>query len=339
MTPQDIARAVDVIRAGGVVGMPTETVYGLACDATNGQAVARVFEVKARPSFDPLIAHVADRAMAGSITQGEWPVAAQRLVEAFWPGPLTLVLPRAAAGAGLPGVAELATSGLDTVAVRCPSGGVARRLIEGAGVPLAAPSANRFGSISPTTAEAVRAELGDAVDVVLDGGPCEHGLESTVVGFEEGGAPVVLRLGAVTLEQLGEVLGDAPTVRSGGSRPAAPGMLDRHYAPRTPMRLVETWEAAVEASRTFLGGPEGRVGLLAPGLLDDEGGRAADLAAGFAVSRRLRVGDDLRASAAVLFAAMRDLDGLGLVRIVVVAAPERGLGRAINDRLRRASAR
>ncbi|MEM7680896.1 MAG: L-threonylcarbamoyladenylate synthase [Planctomycetota bacterium] len=332
VSEQDIAQAAQVVRSGGLVGMPTETVYGLACDATHGTAVARVFEAKARPSFDPLIVHVLDRDMARGLTDAPWPAEALRLAEAFWPGPLTLVLPRKAGA-----VADLATSGLDTVALRAPAHPVARALIASAGVPLAAPSANRFGSISPTRAEHVRQELGDAVSLVLDGGACVHGLESTVVGFDAAGHPAVLRLGALTTESLAGVLGELPEVRSSGSRPASPGMLDRHYAPRTPMRLFEAWDDAADVARIISEEPDRSVGLLAPGLADDSAGRSADRSAGFVASHRLRQGSDLRASAAGLFAAMRALDAADLTDLMAVAVEDAGLGRAINDRLRRAS--
>ncbi len=312
--PAGIAHAAEVLRGGGLVGMPTETVYGLAADATNPAAVARVFEAKARPSFDPLIVHTAD-ADAALALAADVPVLARDLAAAFWPGPLTLVLPKA------PRIGDLVTSGLATVALRVPAHEVARQLIAAAGVPVAAPSANRFGRVSPTTAQHVIDELGDAVDLVLDGGPCTTGVESTVVTLQDDQVHV-LRLGGTTLEALGEVVGPQRVVSGVGdaARPASPGMLEKHYAPKTPLRVVAA-DGALSA--------DPRAGLLC--LREPEDPR------GWGAVEVLSLRGDLREAAANLFAAMRRLDASGVTHIVARAVPEQGLGRAINDRLRRAS--
>ncbi|MEM6854173.1 MAG: L-threonylcarbamoyladenylate synthase [Planctomycetota bacterium] len=325
----DIQHAGQVIRDGGLVAMPTETVYGLGANALDADAVAKVFAAKARPSFDPLIVHIADAAAAWSLVDLDaWPETQRHLpavlAEAFWPGPLTMVLPKREV---VPGIV---TSGLETVGVRVPRHPVAQKLIAAAGVPIAAPSANVFGGISPTRAEHVTVDG----DVVLDGGPCDTGVESTVVGFDEGGL-VVLRLGGLPVEAIERRIkeqggGAAVTVATPTSSPSdqpqvSPGRLDRHYAPRTPMRLIEKLEQLDPAS---LGNQ--RVGLMS---LRGEQGRGM----GFAVAEVLCATGDLTAAAARLFEAMHRLDAAGLDLIVAEAVPEQGLGRAINDRLRRAA--
>lgn len=309
----EVAVAAKILRTGGLVGMPTETVYGLAADATDARAVLRIFEAKGRPRFDPLIVHVADAEQAWTVARPN--AMARELARAHWPGPLTLVLPRREI------VPDAVTSGLDTVAVRCPDHPLARQLIAAAGVPLAAPSANPFGRISPTTAAAVREQLGDRVDLVLDGGPCRVGVESTVLRLIDD-QPVILRPGGVTRAELEQTLGrpvavaDRPTIAAG--LPAeAPGMLASHYAPRCPLRLREgAW-------------PNQRgIGLLAF--------TGADLPGGVEVEVLSRDGN-LAQAAAGLFAALRRLDALGLEAIVAELVPDEGLGEAINDRLRRAA--
>ncbi|MDA3961585.1 MAG: L-threonylcarbamoyladenylate synthase [Planctomycetota bacterium] len=305
-------RAVAALRRGGLVGMPTETVYGLAALATNADAVLGIFSAKGRPSFDPLIVHVADAAQAWQVAKPD-PVA-ERLAAACWPGPLTMVLPRRAV------VPDAVTSGLETVGVRCPDHPLARALIAAVG-PLAAPSANRFGCLSPTTAAAVREQLGAAVDEVLDGGPCQVGVESTVV--RTGPEPVILRPGGVTAERLEAILGraipvaDRATVAAG--LPAeAPGMLASHYAPRAPLMLRDgAWP----------GDPD--QGLLAF--------RGHDLPTPSGPCEVLSRSGDLHEAARNLFAALRRLDAAGVTRIVAEAVPAQGLGLAINDRLRRAA--
>ncbi len=313
-TAEAIVRAGALLRAGEVVAFPTETVYGLGADALNARAVARVFAIKQRPSFDPLIVHVADAPMAARVV-AEVPEAARRCMDRFWPGPLTLVLPRAGA------IPDLVTAGLPTVGIRLPDHPVACALIRAAGTPLAAPSANPFGYISPTTAAHVAAHLGDAVPLILDGGPCRVGLESTIVSLADAG-PVLLRHGAVSREMLEAVLGPV-AVRTDAPLPTAPGQLPRHYAPRTPLTLVADPHAVPDAERRD-------AALLLAG--------AEAAPAGFRHVERLAPDGDLLTAASRLFAALRALDAGGYARIVAVPVAETGIGRAINDRLRRARA-
>jgi L-threonylcarbamoyladenylate synthase len=275
--------------------------------------VARVFDVKQRPFFDPLIVHVPDLDAARSLVSA-LPDAAIRLAERFWPGPLTLVLPKRST------VPDIVTAGLPTVAIRVPAHPVAQALLRAAGCPIAAPSANPFGRISPTTAAHVRDQLGDQVDMVLDGGPCEVGVESTVVSVVDS-PPVLLRHGGVPVEELMAVIGAIEIAASGADRgpQQSPGMLLQHYAPQTPLELVA---AGTEVS------PAKDVGLLVY--------QSRAPASGFAAVEILSQSGDPAEAAANLFAALRRLDACGARRIVAELAPERGLGRAINDRLRRA---
>ncbi|MFF5172384.1 L-threonylcarbamoyladenylate synthase [Micromonospora sp. NPDC000089] len=308
-----IAEAAAVLRAGGLVAFPTETVYGLGANALDARAAARIFEAKARPSFDPLITHLADAADLPMLV-GPVAPAVTRLAERFWPGPLTLIVDRPV------GIPPIVTSGLDTMAVRVPDEASARALIRAAGVPVAAPSANRFGQLSPTRAEHVVRGLGAAVDLVLDGGSTRCGIESTIVDAR-GDRPVVLRLGALPVEELTDVVGPV-SVRSGTSgQPVAPGTLAAHYAPRTPLRVVGDAEPAA--------GDGARVGYLAF--------RAAP-ADGYAAVEVLSATGDVTEAAARLFDALHRLDAAGVTEIVAESAPEVGVGRAINDRLRRAAA-
>lgn len=314
--PESIRLAAGVIRKGGLVAFPTETVYGLGCDALNPDAVARVFEAKQRPHFDPLIVHIADRASLESLAPF---VSARdrRLMEAFWPGPLTLVLPKHAQ------VPDLVTAGLPTVAIRMPSDPVAQALIREAGVPIAAPSANPFGYVSPTCAEHVREGLGDRVDLILDGGPCPIGVESTIVSMA-GTWPELLRPGHVTLAELRNIVG--PVLRTDGSQAAAaPGQLPRHYATRTPMTILADpgkWPDVQSHERA------GLLAMTAPGLRDNR----------FCAIEALSPSGDLREAARNLFAALRRLDALALDRLYAEPCEERGLGLAIMDRLRRCAA-
>lgn len=309
-TTETIADGGAILRRGGLVAFPTETVYGLGADACSDAAVARIYAAKARPRFNPLIAHVVS--LEDAERQGTFSAEAARLARAFWPGPLTLVVP-VAAGCS---VSVLARAGLDSVALRVPAHPVAQALIAAVGRPVAAPSANRSGRISPTAAGHVRDELGDAVDLILDGGPCTVGLESTIVDCL--GALRILRPGGVPREAIEAVLGRS--IAAGpepSARPVAPGQLASHYAPRAAVRLDATSAQAGEAVLDFAG----RVG---------QGAAAAylDLSP---------TGDPIEA-AANLFAFLRDLDGPAVTRIAVAPIPERGLGTAINDRLRRAAA-
>jgi L-threonylcarbamoyladenylate synthase len=309
-TPDAVNEAAAALRDGRLVAFPTETVYGLGADATNGLAVASIFEAKGRPRFNPLIVHVAAIGAADRLAVLD--DRARRLAAAFWPGPLTLVLPRRA---DCP-VSELATVGLDTIAIRVPAHPVALALIEAAGVPVAAPSANRSGRVSATTAAHVAADLGAAVSVILDGGAAEHGLESTVLDAS-GGAIAVLRPGAVTGEAIAAAIGVLP-VRSEvhAARPSSPGRLESHYAPRAAVRLGVSAPVKGEALLAF--------GAKVP----PHDGPVLNLSAS----------GDLRQAAAGLFAALRTLDATGASTIAVMPIPDTDLGVAINDRLRRAAA-
>lgn len=303
-----LERAARIIRVGGLVAFPTETVYGLGADAGSGEAVARIFEAKGRPRFNPLIVHVGDLAAAERL--GEFASGARRLAEAFWPGPLSLVVPRRS---GAP-IADLVSAGLPTVALRVPSHPVARALIEAAGVPIAAPSANRSGQVSATTAAHVAADFSDSVDLTLDGGPCMEGLESTIVGFVASG-PVLLRSGAIPRGGIEAVLGTALATPRSRSAVQSPGMLASHYAPRAHLRLEATVPWRGEAFLAF--GPQ-----------DNCDGDCLNLSES----------GNLREAAANLFAHLRRLDAAGPEMIAVAPIPEHGLGEAINDRLRRAAA-
>jgi L-threonylcarbamoyladenylate synthase len=309
-TPETIAAAAAILREGGVVAIPTETVYGLAANALDAAAVARVFEIKRRPSFDPLIVHVCDVAMLERVACAI-PAAARRLVERFWPGPLTIVLSKSAA------VPAIVTAGASTVAVRLPSHSVAQSVIRQAGVPLAAPSANPFGAISPTRAQHVARALGELVDMILDGGPSEHGVESTIVSLVP--SPAILRPGAIDAEAIADVTGPLSARESPGRPVVTPGSLAHHYAPRTPLLLLgHAGEDAPSRARAgWLGlGPEPE---------------------GYAYARSLSPSGDLREAAAALFDALHELDGRSLERIDVEPVPEHGIGVAIMDRLRRAA--
>jgi L-threonylcarbamoyladenylate synthase len=315
-----IADAAAILAAGGLVAFPTETVYGLGADATNGEAVARLYAAKGRPAFNPLIAHVADLPAARRLARFD--ADAERLAAALWPGPLTLVLPKA------PGslVAELATSALDTIAVRAPDHPVARALLDAFGKPIVAPSANRSGHVSPTTAEHVEADLAGRIDVIIDGGPTKVGVESTIVAClpASHGEPVLLRPGGVpraAIEAaLGRKLADAPaSAAAEADAPLAPGMLASHYAPRTRLRLNATDVRPGEVLLAF-GAPPAGASLPADRV------------------RNLSPRGDLIEAAANLFSHLRALDALGATTIAVVPIPHEGLGEAINDRLARAAA-
>jgi L-threonylcarbamoyladenylate synthase len=308
------AAAARTLAEGGLVAFPTETVYGLGADARNGRAVARLFAAKGRPKFNPLISHVADLAAARRLAR--FAPAAERLAGAFWPGPLTLVLPKSI---DCP-VSELATAGLDTIAVRVPDHPVAREILIAFAGPVVAPSANRSGHVSPTTAAHVLADLNGRIDLVIDGGQTQVGIESTIVACL-GGTPLLLRPGGLARERVESVLGTelAEPARTGADAPLAPGMLGSHYAPRTPLRLEAR---AVEPGEALLAfGP-----VAAPGA---EHARAA---------LNLSPAGDLVEAAANLFSQLRALDAAGAPSIAVMAIPHEGIGEAINDRLARAAA-
>jgi L-threonylcarbamoyladenylate synthase len=316
MIGKDLERAIALLQQEEVVAIPTETVYGLAGNAFSPKAVSTIFAVKERPSFDPLIVHTNDFERAATFT-AEIPALAWRLAQHFMPGPLTILLPKAES------IPDIVTAGLPQVAVRVPSHPMAQALLSSLDFPLAAPSANPFGYISPTTAQHVEQQLASRIPYILDGGPCRVGLESTIVGFEDGQA-VVYRQGGLALEELGKIAGPLLVRPHSSSNPLAPGMLKSHYAPRAPLilgRLEELLERhqgeniGVIAYRQALPQiPAERQLILSPS------GNQAEAARN-------------------LFAGMRHLDSLALDLIIAELVPEEGLGRAINDRLRRAAAR
>lgn len=317
--PAGIAEAARVLKAGGLVALPTETVYGLACDATDPHAVAGLYAAKGRPSFNPLIAHVPDIDAARRV--GHLTPAAETLARRFWPGPLTLVVP-AIEGA----TSELARAGLSSLAIRVPAHPVAQAVLRAAGRPIAAPSANRSGHVSPTSAAHVSADLDGRIDLILDAGASAVGLESTILDCT-GEVPVMLRPGGLPREAIEEALGaplasPAPRVveeAEAGEAPLAPGMLASHYAPAIPVRLRARDVKPGEALLTF-------AGALPPGAEQ-------------AVARLdLSPSGDLVEAAASLFAHLRALDSSGAAAIAVVPLPRHGLGEAIADRLRRAAA-
>jgi len=307
-------RALELLQDGQVIGLPTETVYGLAADGLNPIALARIFEIKQRPLFDPLILHCADAADAFTLAK-EIPTKARELAQRFWPGPLTLVMRK------METVPDLATSGLPFVALRVPVHPVAQTLLRAFRRPLAAPSANRFGRISPTDAEAVRTELGEAVPLILDGGPCLVGVESTVIDLSKG-KPILLRAGGITVEEIEALIGPIQYSTEDTERPVAPGQLKQHYAPHKRLHFVR--EAAEIPSR-----PD--VGWLAFG-------ERGELALFSGVTENLSLAADLREAAANFFRTLRMLDDDPRVAtLYALPLPEEGLGRAINERLKRAS--
>ena len=309
-TPDAIRRAAQALARGEIVAFPTETVYGLAANALDPRAVAKVFTAKERPRFNPLIVHVQGLPEAGEY--GLVNEAARKLASAFWPGPLTLVMKRRSTC----GIADLVSAGLDTIALRAPAHPVAQALLAKAALPLAGPSANRSGRISPTAAAHVEAELGDRPAMIIDGGPSPLGIESTVVSLVRQ-EPALLRPGAVPREAIERVL-DAPLAAANAAeRAASPGQLPAHYAPMTPLRLHAVAVRADEALLAFGG----------------------DVPAGARVTVNLSKSGNLEEAASKLFGALRELDQAGATAIAVMPIPATGLGEAINDRLRRAANR
>ena len=306
-TPEAIEQAGKILRAGGLVAFPTETVYGLGADAGNDRAVASIFAAKRRPEFNPLIVHVLDQAAAEAlaILDGR----ARRLIRRFWPGALTLVLPRRADAR----LSRLVSAGLPTVALRSPAHPIARRILGAAAIPIAAPSANLSGRLSATNADHVARDLADAIDLIIDGGPCPIGLESTIVDLS-GPRPVLLRPGGVDREAIAAELGPVADPEDGMVK--APGMMSSHYAPHLKLRLNTRKPRADEALLAF----------------------GADVPEGAAVTLNLSATSDLVEAAANLFAMLDALDRPQLAAIAVMPVPEIGLGLAINDRLRRAAA-
>jgi L-threonylcarbamoyladenylate synthase len=310
-----VADAARCLQEGGLVAFPTETVYGLGADASNAAAIARLYEAKGRPAFNPLIAHLSDLTAAQRIARFD--AQAILLATAFWPGPLTLVLPKASGCA----VADLATAGLDTIAVRVPAHRIAREILRAFGGPVVAPSANLSGHVSPTTAAHVQSDLAGRIDLIIDGGAVEVGVESTIVGCFD--APMLLRPGGVPRGEIERVLGRVllqppDDVDSDSGQPLAPGMLASHYAPRTKVRLnagrIEAGEALLAFGANVISGVEAASAVM-----------------------NLSARGDLNEAAANLFGYLRALDARGARAIAVMPIPHHGLGEAINDRLRRAA--
>lgn len=326
-----------VLEDGGLVAFPTETVYGLGADAASEVAVARIFAVKARPRAHPLIVH-----LAAGARLDDWaidiPEAARRLAQAAWPGPLTIILRRG------PRVAPATTGGADTVGLRVPAHPVAQALLRRFGGGIAAPSANRFGAVSPTTADHVAGDLGDAVDYLLDGGPCDVGIESTIVDLSRGRA-VLLRPGGLAREQIEPITG--PLAAPDSAAPAAPGTLASHYAPRAEVLAVALDEvpAAVAGARARAqAGTQGGTNARVHAGVSDRRAKIAVLApaAAFAAWPELavvayRLPDDVAGMARGLYAALRDLDAAGIDVVIAALPPAAGLGEAVGDRLRRAA--
>lgn len=309
-TDEVLKKAASIIRDGGLVAFPTETVYGLGANAFDALAVAKIFEVKRRPRFDPLIVHIADFSDLERLTL-EIDERTKKLTRQFWPGPLTLVLPKATI------VPDIVTGGLDTVAIRMPSHPVALKLIKAAEVPIAAPSANLFGRLSPTTAEHVAEQIGKEIDMIIDGGKCPIGIESTVLDLTS--IPTVLRPGGLPLEEIGKVIGKVELLAL-SDRPRSPGQLPHHYSPRTPLKIIRNKEFQV---------PEGvKAGLLAFKLPKEE--------LPFEKVEVLSISGSLIEAAANFFACLHKLDKAGLDILFAEPVPEKGLGRAIMDRLRKA---
>ncbi|MFN7265968.1 MAG: L-threonylcarbamoyladenylate synthase [Bacteroidota bacterium] len=316
MITRDIQLAVDCLDKNDVVGMPTETVYGLAGNAFSEQAVRRIFEVKKRPSCNPLIVHINGTADLSAVA-ADIPEAAVILTRHFWPGPLTVVLKKKSC------IPDLVTAGKATVAVRAPDHPVAQELLRRTSYPLAAPSANPFGTISPTTAEHVDRYFGGIIPCVLDGGSCRKGIESTIIGFGDDGRPVILRLGSITPEEIEAVIGNVTIRNKATATPDAPGMLSRHYSPKTPLVISDNPEITLEMFA------DKNVGLLTfsdrvpdrPGL----------------VQKVLSENGDMNEAAAALYAALHELDQLSAEVIITSLLPETGLGRALNDKLLRAA--
>jgi len=309
-----IRQAARIIQDGGLVAFPTETVYGLGADAENSSAVARLFEVKARPRIDPVIVHVAD--IDSALRYGIFPDAALRLMRQFWPGPLTLIVEKKRS------VPDIVTAGLDTVAIRIPGHPAALALIREAGCGIAAPSANPFGYVSPTEARHVEEQLGNSIDMILDGGPCTVGVESTILSLAAP-TPCILRAGGTPVEELEAILGKLDLFLGTAQRPQAPGQLKRHYATQTPLEIVEEDRQTIK--------PGEKVGLLS--LNPPANPRI------YAAVEVLSAEGSLREAAANLFRALRRLDTMGLNRIIARPVRQEGLGLAIMDRLRRCAAR
>jgi L-threonylcarbamoyladenylate synthase len=320
--PAALRQPAEVLRAGGLVAFPTETVYGLGAHALDPAAVQRIYEAKGRPSYNPLIVHLADAVLARGLA-GTWTEDAERLAAAFWPGPLTLVVPKHDS------IPDSVTAGLPSVALRVPAHPVAHALLRKAGIPVAAPSANRSTGVSPTTAQHVARSLGERVDVIVDGGPCPVGIESTVLSLT-GPVPTLLRPGTISVDDLRPVIGDVAFPSSATHATAArpsPGMLDRHYAPRATVRIVprdNRERVLAEAAESADAGT--RVGAL---LLEDAGDAR--------IAPALRMPDGPAGYAARLYAALHELDDAGCDLILVDQPPDAPAWAGVRDRLRRAA--
>lgn len=317
---QDISAGADLIRNGELVAFATETVYGLGANALNSEAVAQIFEVKQRPHFDPLIVHIANISQLHELTFG-LSKQAEKLAEQFWPGPLTLVVPKKKI------IPDLVTAGLESVAIRIPAHPVARQLLDAAKLPIAAPSANKFGCLSPTLASHVVEQLGSEIKLVLDGGPCTIGVESTVMQCI-GDTPVLLRPGGISLEEIEACIGQVRLAEIEDYAEAnsllSPGLLPRHYAPRTRLFIVNSPD---EIPKT------GTNGLLSLYPVDETCLKDSS----FSAHEVLSPTGDLKVAAGNLFVALRNLDAAGIDNIVALRMPEKGLGRTINNRLERAA--
>ena len=309
----DIDRAATLLQQGELVAVPTETVYGLAGNALDADVVAKIFAVKNRPEFDPLIVHVPTLKSAEKFVT-DIPRAVERLTQLFWPGPLTILLPRKDDL-----IPPIVTAGLDTVGIRCPDHALTRKLLMNLPFPLAAPSANPFGYVSPTSTQHVEDQLGDKISYILDGGECAIGIESTIIGFEEGSKPVIHRMGGLSVERIEAVIGPVTVMTSSTSSPKSPGQLKSHYAPRKKLvtgnveSLLQEFPAHSTGILTFIrdfNSPYQRI-LSPTGSLEE--------------------------AAKNLFRYLREFDSMPVDVIVAELLPEEGLGRAINDRLRRAA--
>lgn len=313
----DISKAVAILNAEELVAIPTETVYGLAGNIFSEKAIKRIFETKRRPFFNPLIVHIPSIELLPTIVS-YIPEKAQRLADAFWPGPLTLVLPKQSS------IPELITAGKDTVAVRMPNHPMTLELLNQLDFPLAAPSANPFGSISPTTAQHVENYFKDAIKMVLDGGPCQRGIESTIIGFE-GEEPIIYRLGSTSIEAIETIVGPIQIKNKKEIAPDAPGMLDRHYAPKTRTILVDDLSDAIQKYT------DKRIGVLAFSKPLEHNAIVFQIV--------LSESTDLQEAASKLYDALHQLDKQELDIIIAERFPDKGLGKSINDRLQRATVR
>lgn len=313
---KDIAQAAKLLSDNELVAIPTETVYGLAANALRPEAVVKIFEAKQRPFFDPLIIHISSLSELDKYAVNI-PAIAYKLAERFWPGPLTMVLQRKSI------VPDIVTAGLDTVGIRCPSHPLTLSLLQNLGFPLAAPSANPFGYVSPTTAKHVQDQLGDVIPYILDGGPSEIGVESTIVGFENG-EPVIYRLGGLSIEELEEITGNISFILNSSSDPLAPGQLKSHYAPGKPVVIGDIPSLVHMYSGS-------QIGIISF--------KEEYHASGIARSWVLSPSGSLKEAAQKLFSALREADRSDIDIVIAEKFPEEGLGRAINDRLKRAATR